>query len=60
MDDKFVTFPSNSMEALALIYAEKTFDPALTPEQFFQTYRDAYNRIREESRKSKEGHKWSY
>ena len=43
MDEK--SFPRNKIEALALIYAEKTATADTTPEQLLEAYEDAFKRI---------------
>lgn len=40
------TFPSTESQALALLYIQKQDISGLTPEEFYDKYRDAYERIR--------------
>lgn len=46
------TFPSTKSEALAMLYVEQQDNlSTLTPEQFFDMYQDAYDRIRAREKK---------
>lgn len=47
MSDKvsFNTFPSTESQALALLYVQNQDLSGLTPEEIYDKYRDAYERI---------------
>ena len=54
MSDKvsFNTFPSTESQALALLYVQKQDLSGLTPEEIYDKYRDAYERICKHKTKS--------
>lgn len=45
-DNNLNVFPKNLYEALALLYVER-LDGKLTPEELFDSYKDAYRKIQE-------------
>lgn len=49
MSDKtdLYTFPSSEFEALALLYIQNQDLSGLTPEEIYDKYHEAYNKIRE-------------
>lgn len=51
MDDiRFDTFPGDAIEALALLYVQNQDISGLSPEDLFDKYQEAYDKIREHSR----------
>lgn len=48
------SFPSNKLEALALLYVEKSGDvSSLTPESLLNVYNSAYEKLRKADAKTK-------
>lgn len=41
------SFPNDSVEALAMLYVQSQDISALTPEDLFKKYNDAYHKIKE-------------
>lgn len=46
----FETFPTNKLEAVAMLYMQHQNLSGLTPEQVLDKYQDAYARIRDHER----------
>lgn len=51
MSDTFSTFPTGKLSALAMLYVEQQATPEHTPEELLDLYNEAYERIRNHSRK---------
>lgn len=51
------SFPDNKYEALALLYVQHQDISGLTPEQLFDMYQDAYNKIRAHEKEARVEHR---
>lgn len=50
-DNSLNTFPANKYEALAMLYVQSQDLSDLTPDELLDKYLDAYEKIREHSKK---------
>ena len=59
MDDVILhSFPSNECEALALLYVQNQDLSNVSPEELWDKYQDAYEKIREHKKKNRNA-KWN-
>lgn len=53
-DNAFKTFPSNEAEALAMLWLQNQNLSSATPEELFDKYQDAYDKIRDRKKQQRQ------
>lgn len=57
---RFDTFPGNETEALAMLYVQNQDLSDLSPEEIYDKYYDAYQKIREHRKAKRESNRKSW